>query len=30
MGVALQINFALWVMLGCAVLEVMRLFEYLN
>jgi hypothetical protein len=30
MGVALQINIALWIMFGCAVLEAIRLVEYLN
>jgi hypothetical protein len=30
MGVALQINVALWLMLGCAVMEAVRFVEYLN
>jgi hypothetical protein len=30
MGIALQINVALWGMLGCAVMEAVQLVEYLN
>jgi hypothetical protein len=30
MGVALQINVALWLMLGCAAMEAVRFVEYLN
>jgi hypothetical protein len=30
MGFALQINFALWLMIVCAALEASRLVEYLN
>lgn len=28
MSVALQINFALWIMLGCAALKVTQLIQY--
>jgi hypothetical protein len=30
MGVVLEISFALWIMIGCVAMEVVRLVEYLN
>jgi hypothetical protein len=30
MGVALQVNFALWLMIVCAAMQANRLVEYLN
>jgi hypothetical protein len=30
MAIALQINFALWAMIGCAALRSIQLVEYLN
>jgi len=30
MPVALEISFALWIMIGCATVEAIRLAEYLN
>jgi hypothetical protein len=30
MGVAFQINAALWIMIGCAAMKAMQLVEYLN
>jgi hypothetical protein len=30
MVIALQINFALWLMIGCAALKSIQLVEYLN
>jgi hypothetical protein len=30
MGVALQINVALWLMLGCAAMKAVQFVEYLN
>jgi hypothetical protein len=30
MGVALQVNFALWIMIGCAAEKVVQLVEYLS
>ena len=30
MAVALEINIALWLMIGCAALEAIQLVEYLN
>jgi hypothetical protein len=30
MAVALQINFALWIMIGCATVKIVQLVGYLN
>jgi hypothetical protein len=30
MGIALEVNFALWIMIGCAVAEISQLVGYLN
>jgi hypothetical protein len=30
MGVALEVNFALWIMIACATAKVVQLVEYLN
>jgi hypothetical protein len=30
MGVALQINFALWIMIGCIAMKVAQFVEYVN
>ena len=30
MAVALEINFALWLMIGCATMRAIQLVEYLN
>ena len=30
MAIALEINFALWIMLGCAALRVTQLIQYLG
>lgn len=30
MGVAMEISFALWLMMGCAAMEAARLGQYLN
>jgi hypothetical protein len=30
MAVALEINFALWIMIGCASMKAIQLLEYLN
>ena len=30
MGVALQVNFALWLMIACAAMQADRLVDYLN
>jgi hypothetical protein len=30
MAVALEVNFALWVIVGCAAVKALQFFEYLN
>jgi hypothetical protein len=30
MGVALQINFALWIMIGCIAMKIVQFIEYVN
>lgn len=30
MKVALEVNFALWIMIGCAIAKAVQLVEYLN
>jgi hypothetical protein len=30
MGVALEVNFALWIMMGCALAKAIQFVEYLN
>ena len=30
MAVALEVNFALWIMIGCATVKAIQLVEYLN
>jgi hypothetical protein len=30
MGIALEVNFALWIMIGCTVAELSQLVGYLN
>jgi hypothetical protein len=30
MGIALEVNFALWIMIGCGIIELAQYVEYLN
>lgn len=30
MAIALEINFALWIMIGCAAIKITQLIEYLS
>jgi hypothetical protein len=30
MGIALEVNFALWIMIGCGLIELAQYAEYLN
>jgi hypothetical protein len=30
MGIALEVNFALWIMIGCGIAEIAQLVGYLN